>query len=104
MPHLTKTIVEAAASPTAGQSFIRDDAMKGLALRVIAAGGKSFVFEGRIKGRMRRITLGRYPDLSVAMARQKALEIRAAIGRGDDPAEVRMLEKQESTFGALAER
>ncbi|MBV8357076.1 MAG: tyrosine-type recombinase/integrase [Deltaproteobacteria bacterium] len=104
MPHLTKTVVEAAAAPKAGQTFIRDDEIKGFALRMIAAGGKSFVFEGRIKGRMRRVTIGRYPDVTVATARQKALEIRAAIGRGDDPAEARILQKHESTFGALAER
>jgi integrase len=104
MPHLTKAVVEAAAAPKAGQVFLRDDAIKGFALRLIATGGKSFVFEGRIKGRMRRVTIGRHPDLTVAMARQQALEIRAAIGRGEDPAEARMEEKHESTFGALAER
>lgn len=104
MPHLTKAIVEAAVAPKAGQTFIRDDAIKGFALRLIAAGGKSFVFEGRIKGRMRRVTIGRHPDLTVAMARQKILEIRAAIGRGDDPAEARITEKHEAVFGALAER
>lgn len=104
MPHLTKTVVEAAATPKTSQAFIRDDVVKGFALRLIAAGGKSFVFEGRIRGRMRRITIGRYPDVSVAAARQKALEFRAAIGRGEDPTEARVLEKHEPTFGALAER
>jgi integrase len=104
MPHLTKAVVDAAAAPEAGQAFLRDDAIKGFALRVIATGAKSFVFEGRIKGRMRRVTIGRYPDLSVALARQKALEIRAAVARGDDPAEARMMERHESTFGALVER
>jgi integrase len=104
MPHLTKAVVDAAAAPEASQAFLRDDAIKGFALRVIAAGAKSFVFEGRIKGRMRRVTIGRYPDLSVALARQKALEIRAAVARGDDPAEARMMERHESTFGALVER
>jgi hypothetical protein len=104
MRHLTKAVVEAAAAPKAGQAFIRDDEIKGFALRLIATGGKSFVFEGRIKGRMRRVTIGRHPDLTVAIARQKALEIRAAIGRGDEPAEARVLQKHESTFGALTER
>ncbi|MBV8356439.1 MAG: DUF4102 domain-containing protein, partial [Deltaproteobacteria bacterium] len=104
MAHLTKTVVEAAAAPQVGQTFIRDDEIKGFGLRVIAAGGKSFVFEGRIKGRMRRITIGRYPDVTVALARQKALEIRASTGRGEDPAEARILQKHEPSFGVLAER
>lgn len=104
MPHLTKTVVEAAAASKAGQTFIRDDEIRGFALRVIATGAKSFVFEGRIKGRMRRLTIGRYPDLTVAIARQRALEIRTAIGRGEDPAETRKVERNESTFDTLAER
>ena len=103
MPHLTKAIVEAAKPPTAGQAFVRDDAIKGFALRMIATGAKSFTWEGRTNGRMRRITIGRYPDLPVAVARQKALEIRAAIGRGEDPAEARQNERRQPTFGDLAD-
>jgi hypothetical protein len=104
MSHLTNTVVETAAAPKAGQTFIRDDEIEGFALRVIATDDRSFVFEGRIKRRMRRITVGRYPDMTVGVARQKALEIRVAIGRGDDPAEARIFQKYESTFGELAER
>ena len=104
MPHLTKAVVEAAIAPNAGQAFLRDDAIRGFALRLIATGAKSFVFEGRIKGRMRRFMIGRYPDLTVAMARQKAIEIRAAVGRGEDPAEARVIERHELSFGELAER
>src|ERR1700747_1571961 len=104
MSHLTKAVADAAVAPKVGQAFIRDDAVKGFALRLIATGGKSFVFEGRIKGRMRRVTIGRYPDLTVAVARQKALETRAAIARGEDPADSHKLEKHEATFGELADR
>jgi hypothetical protein len=49
--HLTKAVVEAAKAPMRGQRFIRDDAIKGFALRVIASGAKSFVWEGRVNGR-----------------------------------------------------
>jgi hypothetical protein len=104
MPHLTKAVIEAAIAPKLGQTFLRDDVIRGFALRLIATGAKSFVFEGRIKGRMRRFTIGRYPDLTVAIARQKALEIRAAIGRGEDPAEARVVERRELSFAELAER
>jgi hypothetical protein len=71
MPHLTKVVVEAAKQPAAGQAFVRDDAIKGFALRMIATGAKSFTWEGRTNGRMRRITIGRYPDLPVAVAPTK---------------------------------
>ena len=73
MAHLTKATVEAAKAPASGQTFIRDDALKGFALRVIPSGTKTFLWEGRIKRRVRRITIGRFPDLSVALARAEAM-------------------------------
>jgi integrase len=102
MPHLTKALVNGATAPARGQAFLRDDVITGFALRVLESGAKSFVWEGRLKGRMRRLTIGRYPDLPVAVARQKALEIRAAIGRGEDPSEARHAEHKQPTFGDLA--
>jgi integrase len=102
MPHLTKALVNGATAPANGQAFLRDDVITGFALRIIESGAKSFVWEGRIRGRMRRLTIGRYPDLPVAVARQKALEIRAAIGRGEDPADARQAEHKQPTFGDLA--
>jgi hypothetical protein len=79
--HLTKAVVEAKA-PTSGQRFVRDDAIKGFALRVIASGAKSFIWEGRVNGRVRRITIGQFPDMPVAVARDRAMGIRAAIAQG----------------------
>jgi len=85
MAHLSRTVVEAVEALHSGQIFLRDDAIKGFALRVLAAGGKSFIWEGWVLSRMRRITVGRYPDLPVLLARQKALEIGATVGLGGDP-------------------
>jgi integrase len=104
MAHLTKQIVETAKAPADGQRFIRDDQIKGLALRITANGVKSFVWEGRIKGRMRRITLGQFPAITVVLARDKALEMKAAISRGGDPALERQQEREEPTFGNLTVR
>ncbi len=104
MAHLTKVTVEAAKAPASGQAFIRDDAIKGFAIRVIASGAKSYIWEGRIGGRNRRITLGRHPDLSCAQARAAALRLRAAVASGGDPFAERQKEKQEPTFGELARR
>ena len=103
MGRLTAVNVERAKVPADGQQFIRDDAIKGLALRVTANGSKSFVFEGRIRGRVRRITLGQHPALSVLLARRKALEVKAAIAQGRDPSEERQAEQAELTFRELAQ-
>jgi integrase len=103
---LTKDAIERAKGPEAGRKerFIRDDVVRGLGVRITASGAKSFIFEARIKGRPRRLTLGQWPDLNVALAREKALEIRTAIAKGGDPHAAHRADKREAAFGDLAER
>jgi integrase len=103
---LTKDAIERAKLPEAGKKerFIRDDMVQGLGVRVTASGKKRFVFEARIKGRPRRLTLGPWPDLNVALAREKALEIRTAIAKGEDPHAAHLAGKREAAFGELADR
>ncbi|MGO9055993.1 MAG: tyrosine-type recombinase/integrase [Candidatus Binataceae bacterium] len=100
---ITKAVVEAARPPASGQRFIRDRLVRGFGLRVTADGVKSFVFEGRIRGRVRRITIARWPDLNVMLARARAQEIRTAIAQGRDPAEERIAERRQTTFGGLVD-
>jgi Arm DNA-binding domain len=80
---LSKDAIDRAVPPPPGrrERFIRDDVVRGLGVRITATSAKSFIFEARIKGRPRRITIGRWPDLTVALARQRALEMRTAIAR-----------------------
>jgi integrase len=101
--NLTKLVVERAEAPATGQTFIRDDTMRGLALRISAGGHKTFVFEGRVKGRVRRMTLGEWPHMNVAGARDKVMGIRAAIAEGRDPASDRIEARNEPTFGELVD-
>jgi site-specific recombinase XerD len=82
---LTQAAVERAAIPASGQSFVRDSVLKGFALRVIPGGAKSFVWEGWVHGRTRRITLGQWPEVPVAAARKRAEKIRTEVGKGLDP-------------------
>ena len=99
---LTKAVVEAERVPASGVRFIRDKEIKGFGLRIIPTGARTFIFEARVKGRSQRISIGRYPALSVLQARQRAVEIRARIARGEDPgAEVKAARK-EMTFEELA--
>ena len=100
---LTKDVIEHAKPPAPGRKerFIRDDIVRGLGVRITASGSKSFVFEGRIKGRPRRLTLGSWPDLNVTLARQKAMEVRTAVARGEDPATEASEARKELTFSDL---
>jgi len=100
---LTKEIIERAQPPELGhkERFLRDDEVRGLGLRITDHGAKSWIFEARIKGRSRRITLARWPDLPLNEARQRALAFRTAIARGEDPAADAQAQRDELTFGEL---
>lgn len=54
-------------------------------MRVTTNGVKSFVVEKRINGRVKRITLGRYPALTVEQARREAQKNLGKIATGLDP-------------------
>jgi integrase len=82
---LTDPSVKRQIPPQKGQQTYFDDSVRGFGLRVSAGGTKSFVL---IVGRNRkRITIGRYPDISLKEARTRAREIIAerVLGRDDLP-------------------
>ena len=83
---LTDKIIKGLAAPESGNRITYDDDVKGLGVRVTAAGAKSFILTYWVSGRQRRYTLGRYPEWPLATARSEAkrlkLELRA---NGKDP-------------------
>jgi hypothetical protein len=60
-----------------------------LAIRVTAAGVRSFVVVKKINGRTERITLGRFPGLRLDDARQAAMGVAGELARGNDPVALR---------------
>lgn len=100
MPKLTKRLIDAIDHPDEGQVFIRDEGLRGFALR-ITPGSKSFVLEKEINGRVRRMTLGKYGALTIEQARGIAIEKLAEIAKGGDPAESRQQRLHGATFGDL---
>jgi integrase len=65
---------------------IWDARIPAFGVRVSSAGTKTFILMYRHRGRPRRLTLGRYPVLSLADARTKATEALLTINEGADPA------------------
>ena len=63
-----------------------DAIVPGLAIRVSASGRKTFTLYYRHRGRMRRVGLGRYPDVLLEKARKIATQHRGRIFNGADPA------------------
>ncbi len=62
-----------------------DAALRGLGLRVAPTGTKSWFVMRRISGRMKRVTLGRYPDLSLSDARLRAGPVLSSMADGSLP-------------------
>jgi integrase len=83
---LTKSFIDK-INPIEGkdQVFYRDDQLKGFALRVTMNGVKSFIVETRIANKVKRITLGKYGQLTAEEARKQAKHILGQIAMGDDP-------------------
>lgn len=96
MPPLT-----AAKVKNAGPGKHQDG--QGLILRVYVSGSRCWVLRVTVDGRRREIGLGAWPEVSLADARAKALEHRAAVASGRDPlAEKRR--RDVPTFRAAAKR
>ena len=82
---VTKSRVGNLPTPHQGQAFLRDTILKGFAVRVTGSGAKSFVVEKRIDGKVKRITLGGYPELTVEQARKEAQKLLGKIATGINP-------------------
>ena len=75
MPKITAKFIDGKVTfPTSGQLIIRDDELKGFALRV-TKGRITFVAERRMNGKRQRITLGRYGVMTPEEARTEARKL-----------------------------
>ena len=65
--------------------YYHDTEVNGLMLRITNNGVKSFAVQRRIKGRVTKVTLGRYPDMTIHKARNEAVKTLGAISDGINP-------------------
>lgn len=85
---------------------IYDDLVTGLAVRITKTGHKSFVYRYRFNNRVKRFTIGSYPKISLAKARDEAKELAYKISQGIDPLQEKKNRKslpQPKTFYDLTE-
>ncbi|MFY1884115.1 tyrosine-type recombinase/integrase [Achromobacter xylosoxidans] len=80
----------------AGERIARSDG-DGLTFTLSAAGTATWVLRYRLGGPQKEVTIGNYPDVTLAEARKTARKLRAAIDRGDDPAVEKRQEKARVT-------
>src|SRR6476620_8345289 len=96
--NFTDAAVKRLKPPKTGQVDIFDKGYPGLALRLSYGGNRSWVYFYRINGRLRRMTLGTYPALSLADAREAWRNARNDAQSGREPTRPRDPTDIDSTF------
>ena len=85
------------------QPFVqRPQTPPSLGLRVAPSGRKTWFVMYRAHGRLRRYTLGTYPAMSLADARQRATDARHSVAHGGDPAAQRQAVRHAPTVAEMA--
>jgi integrase len=87
---LTDTAIKALKPKTARYTI--SDA-RGLVLEVFPAGGMLWHYRYRLNGKQERVTLGRYPALSLKLARGERDKRETMVALGESPAEQKRLAK-----------
>lgn len=89
---LTKTKVEGLDIPATGQAFFWDEDLPGFGVRVTANGVRSYIVQGRAKGKVRRVTIGQHgkpisetETLTADKARKLAMGLISDFSKGVDP-------------------
>jgi integrase len=80
-----------------------DKSLPGFHLRISPRGRKTFGVMYRHAGRVRRMTFGTFPPLTLADAREKAKEELRKAAKGEDPATQKAEEREADSFRLLAD-
>ena len=100
---LGKREIDALACPPGkAEQVLFDEDVKGLGLRVTKAGAKVFLFEYWRAGRMHRMRLGPYGELTPTKARKWAVALRGQVAMGQHPAEERKAQRRQEADAAAA--
>jgi integrase len=100
----TEARIRGIPTPEAGRVYYSDAKTKGLKLAAYPSGARTFILYRKVQGRPERIFIGRWPEMSVEAAIDKADEMNGAIAKGENPAELRRQVRLEGTFKSLWER
>jgi hypothetical protein len=97
MAALTARFVEGVKGVKGKRQEIADDAVRGLSLRVTSAGAKTWALRYRTSaGAQRRLTLGPYPEVSLAKARVEAKKAVGRVADEGDPAKEKLQRRKKA--------
>jgi integrase len=74
-----------ALKPKEGSRYSKADG-GGLLIDLTPGGIKSWVFRYRLNGKRDKVVIGRYPDVTLKMARDERAKLAAQVARGESPA------------------
>ena len=89
--------------PDAGNRIEWDEKLPGFGVRITAAGATSFILDYYVAGRRRRYTIGRHPEMTANVARERAEALRVRIRDGFDPMQERLENRLAPTMQELAD-
>lgn len=102
--NFTKEALIKIECPQTKQRLYKDSGERGLILIASYGGSKTFYLAKKIQDKYYRIKIGRFPDLTVAMARAKANELKALIAKDINPMEEKIRLSKEITFKELFDK
>ena len=102
---LTEEGIDAlACEPGQKDRLVFDDTLPGLAVRITAAGGKSFLAQYTVAGQRRRVPIGRWGAVTLKAARAAARGILGDVAKGQDVAAVRTAKREQVKADAAADK
>jgi integrase len=93
--NITSLAVSRLENPLKGQRLYLDDNLRGFGV-LVSVKAKSYIIQRDIKGRTRRITIGRHGILTADQAKKEAIKLLAQMTGGQDPVIIKQEEKANS--------
>jgi integrase len=100
--NFTKKTLDALPYPEKGKRlYVYDTRVRGLELMVTDQGTKSFKVYRKLNDKPVRVTLGKYPDMTIEQARNEAQKIITEMLKGKNPNDEKKKLRAETSFGDL---
>ena len=100
--NFTKKVLDALALPAKDKRlYLYDTKVRGLELMVTGHGSKSFKVYRKYNGKPIRVTLGKYPEMTIENARNEAQRVIAEMLGGKNPNEEKKRLRAETALGEM---
>ncbi|OJW51793.1 MAG: recombinase XerD [Alphaproteobacteria bacterium 41-28] len=97
--NFTKKSLDSLSLPKVGKRFyVYDTKVRGLEMMVTAQGSKSFKVYRKLNEKPIRVTLGKYPEMTVEQARTEAQKVITEMLKGKNPNDEKKKLRAETTF------